>query len=398
MRRLVSHSSDDCPPDLQSSLNHFNIGLLADRRHFAIILMIDRYEQFLRTYSAADQQLFRYAIGNAAEEIASRSTNNCAVDLGDEVVLVLEASDESYEKQLRDISLIIAELQNWIQSNLKLSMTGVIGYSVKQLQDISISYQEAVQFSKYRFIFGQGSIISSDNLKHMKTDDFRPPLQLEKTFDELLVYGKYEEAIQAYEQIVAYLNHYSYDIVISYLYYLAFNIYKRIKEIELNGSTTFNIQYSTFVHMISRMETIGEINAEFHVLIRQIAESMLESKVNRNQQIVSKVIGIIESNYMDKSLCQDSIALLLNLSKYHLGKIFRNVQGKAIAEWLMDYRLSIAAELITKPNTNVAEILDRIGWENQNYFYKMFKTKYGVTTTEYKLRNTSSKNKVYENG
>ncbi|MVQ34071.1 helix-turn-helix domain-containing protein [Paenibacillus sp. MAH-34] len=398
LRRLVSHSLDDDPADLQSRLDHYQIGLYADKRHFAVIFLIDRYEDFIRTYSAADQQLFRYAIGNAAEEIASRSTNNCAVDLGDEVVLILEACDESYEKQLRDISLIIAELQNWIQSNLKLSMTGVIGYSVKQLQDISISYQEAVQFSKYRFIFGQGSIISSDELKHMKTDDFRPPLQLEKTFDELLVYGKYEEAIQAYEQIVAYLNHYSYDIVISYLYYLAFNIYKRIKEIELNGSTTFNIQYSTFVRMISRMETIGEINAEFHVLIRQIAESMVDSKVNRNQQIVSKVIGIIESNYMDKSLCQDSIALLLNLSKYHLGKIFRNVHGKAIAEWLMDYRLSMAAELITKPNTNVAEILDRIGWENQNYFYKMFKTKYGVTTSEYKLRNTTVENKMYDNG
>ncbi|NQX67192.1 AraC family transcriptional regulator [Paenibacillus alba] len=398
MRRLVGNSLDDNPADLQSRLDQFNIDLLADKRHFAVILMIDRYEQFMRTYSAADQQLFRYAIGNAAEEIASRSTHNCAVDLGDEVVFILEASDESYEKQLRDISLIIAELQNWIQSNLKLSVTGVIGYSVKQLQDISISYQEAVQFTKYRFIFGQGSIISSDKLKHMKTDDFRPPLQLEKTFDELLVYGKYEEAIQAYEQIVAYLNHYSYDIVISYLYYLTFIIYKRIKEIEVNGPTTFNIQYSTFVRMISRMETIGEINAEFHVLIRQIAESMVDSKVNRNQQIVSKVIGIIESNYMDKSLCQDSIALLLNLSKYHLGKIFRNVHGKAIAEWLMDYRLSIAAELITKPNTNVAEILDLIGWENQNYFYKMFKTKYGVTTSEYKLRNTTSENKVYDNG
>ncbi|MEC0267791.1 helix-turn-helix domain-containing protein [Paenibacillus anseongense] len=398
LRRLISQSFDDDPIDLQSRLDQYQIRLLADKRHFAVIFMIDRYEQFMRTYSAADQDLFRYAIGNVAEEIASRFTNNCAVDLGDEVVFILEASDESYEKQLRDISLIIAELQNWIQSNLKLSMTGVIGYSVKQLQDISISYQEAVQFSKYRFIFGQGSIISSDELKHMKTDDFRPPLQLEKTFDELLVYGKYEEAIQAYEQIVAYLNHYSYDIVISYLYYLAFNIYKRIKEIELNGSTTFNIQYSTFVRMISKMETIGEINAEFHVLIRQIAESMVDSKVNRNQQIVSKVIGIIEANYMDKSLCQDSIALLLNLSKYHLGKIFRNVHGKAIAEWLMDYRLSIAAELITKPNTNVAEILDLIGWENQNYFYKMFKTKYGVTTSEYKLRNTTSENKVYDNG
>lgn len=109
--------------------------------------------------------------------------------MGDEVVFILEASDESYEKQLRDISLIIAELQNWIQSNLKLSMTGVIGYSVKQLQDISISYQEAVQFSKYRFIFGQGSIISSDELKHMKTDDFRPPLQLEKHLTSFLYMG-----------------------------------------------------------------------------------------------------------------------------------------------------------------------------------------------------------------
>lgn len=398
MRKLVSHSLDDYPTDLQSRLDHYHIGLLADKRHFAVIFMIDRYEQFMRTYSSADQQLFRYAIGNAAEEIASRSTNNCAVDLGDEVVFILEASDESYEKQLRDVSLIIAELQNWVQSNLKLSMTGVIGYSVKQLQDISISYQEAVQFTKYRFIFGQGSIISSDRLQHMKTDDFQPPLQLEKTFDELLVYGKYEEAIQAYEEIVVYLNQYSYDIVISYLFYLAFNIYKRIKEIEANGQTTFKMQYSTFVRMISRMETIGEINAEFHALIRQIAESIDDSKVNRNQQIASKVIGIIESNYMDKSLCQDRIALLLNLSKYHLGKIFRSVHGKAIAEWLMEYRLGIAAELITKPNTNVAEILDLIGWENQNYFYKMFKTKYGVTTSEYKLRNTASENKVYDNG
>lgn len=71
LRRLISQSFDDDSIDLQSRLDQYQIRLLADKRHFAVIFMIDRYEQFIRTYSAADQDLFRYAIGNVAEEIAS---------------------------------------------------------------------------------------------------------------------------------------------------------------------------------------------------------------------------------------------------------------------------------------------------------------------------------------
>lgn len=386
LRELLNGSPEGAAT-VQAKLDELGIVLHANRKHAAVLLSIDRYEAFNRTFSLHDQRLIPFAIGNAGKEIFAKSFVCEAVDTEDnETVLLVEVTDQSFEASMTAMQQLLLELQAWVKHNLKLSLTATIGYSVKSLTDIRQSMQETKKLFDYRFVLGHGLIITPDSVKDMSAGEFIPPSKLEQELDEHLVYGRREEAIAAFEQIADKMSRYPYDVIIGYLYHLGYVIYKRIGEIQKHNDTTIGQPYSAFVRMIGAYETFKQIQDEFLNLFHQIAEAVVEVKVNRRSQIVDKVKAIVESNYQDKGLCLDSIAVALNISKDHLGKVFRQTSGKSVAEYITDFRLQVAAEQIAGSQQSVTEILDALGWENKNYFYTLFKNKYGMTTSEYKLK------------
>ena len=68
--------------------------------------------------------------------------------------------------------------------------------------------------------------------------------------------------------------------------------------------------------------------------------------------------------------------------------MFREAYCESFADYLTGVRLQKAVELLECSKKSVSEILNEIGWENKNYFYTTFKQRYGMTTSEYRNKNT----------
>ena len=76
------------------------------------------------------------------------------------------------------------------------------------------------------------------------------------------------------------------------------------------------------------------------------------------------------------SLSLASIAEFVNLSPAYLSDSFKKDTGKNIKQVISDIRLDKASELLRTTPLTVAEIAQKIGYRDSNYFSKFFKKRY----------------------
>ena len=74
----------------------------------------------------------------------------------------------------------------------------------------------------------------------------------------------------------------------------------------------------------------------------------------------------------------------INVSPQYLSKLFKEETGENFIDYLTAIRIKIAKDLLEKNELSVKEICFSIGYNDPNYFSRMFKINVGVTPTEYK--------------
>lgn len=98
----------------------------------------------------------------------------------------------------------------------------------------------------------------------------------------------------------------------------------------------------------------------------------------------TELLSFIEENFNNKNLSLSAVADYLNTSVYVATRLFKETTGKNFKEYVMDRRMEYAAELLKSTSHKVAEISGMAGFENAEYFSSLFKTKFGMTPTQYR--------------
>lgn len=84
------------------------------------------------------------------------------------------------------------------------------------------------------------------------------------------------------------------------------------------------------------------------------------------------VLEFVDKHY-NEELTLDAIASMANMNKYHFCRIFKKTTGKSLTEYVNYIRINTAVELLKKGNMNVSEIASHVGFNDSNYFSRVFK-------------------------
>ena len=101
---------------------------------------------------------------------------------------------------------------------------------------------------------------------------------------------------------------------------------------------------------------------------------------------IREVIAYIENNYQNDISVED-IADAIGLNRSYLSKIFRNGAGSTPQQFLMNYRMVKAAELLMLTKRPIHEIGAEVGYPNQMRFSRAFKTIYNLSPREWRNQN-----------
>lgn len=102
-----------------------------------------------------------------------------------------------------------------------------------------------------------------------------------------------------------------------------------------------------------------------------------------DEQFLSKVFQIIEIHYPDSEFDLETLANSLLMSRMQLHRKIKAITGYTPGEFMRNFRLQKAAELLTKNTGTVSEIVFMIGYNNLSSFARQFHDKFGVNPSEY---------------
>ena len=107
-------------------------------------------------------------------------------------------------------------------------------------------------------------------------------------------------------------------------------------------------------------------------------------KENKMDSYVQIAKNFIESNYNDPRFSISMLAEKLNLNRSYLSTIFKNIIGLSLQQYLQDFRLKEAINLLLHTEMKIENIAFSCGYSNGFHFSKMFRQKYGVSPSQYR--------------
>lgn len=167
----------------------------------------------------------------------------------------------------------------------------------------------------------------------------------------------------------------------------SYRIHLREKEqIEINGLlkrmnhlSSSKDDVSQWLCQLVLLELITSIYQIFQKPLKNISEPPSEKESH-----VQRLISFLEQNYM-KPLNMEILEKSLHISKYYLSKVFKEVTGVTIFNYLYQRRINQAKiEFLISPEKSVTEVCYSVGFKHPSHFSKIFKQLVGCTPEAFK--------------
>lgn len=117
---------------------------------------------------------------------------------------------------------------------------------------------------------------------------------------------------------------------------------------------------------------------------KQVEVNAQEIKIVSEDEIFLKnVFAAIEKNITNTNFSVEELSHQLAISRVSLYKRLLTLTGKTPVDCIRTIRLKRAAQLLEKSNLNIAGVAYEVGFNNPNYFSRVFKDEFGMQPTEY---------------
>ena len=104
---------------------------------------------------------------------------------------------------------------------------------------------------------------------------------------------------------------------------------------------------------------------------------------NLDSAFMRQFMKLVEESFQDPEFNIEKVSEQIGLSRVHLYRKVKGALGVSPTDFLRDYRLKRAADMLREKRYTVSEVAYQTGFTSPAYFTKCFKQAYGVTPTEY---------------
>ncbi len=147
------------------------------------------------------------------------------------------------------------------------------------------------------------------------------------------------------------------------------------------------IHYSSLINLHERfscLERIEELGTAAGAVLRELTAEVNGTRGSRMTQIMQEIAGYISKNY-HRDIFLQQVAREMNYSDAYFSKLFKQCFQKNFITYLTEARVEAAKELLRNPTVNIKEIGAQVGYQDSNYFTKVFRRSTGKSPSEYRL-------------
>lgn len=100
--------------------------------------------------------------------------------------------------------------------------------------------------------------------------------------------------------------------------------------------------------------------------------------------LIDQIHELVTQHYGNPDFGVAWIAQKVHLSPAYLSRIYASQSESSLIEYIVDYRIKKAAELLRTTFLPINQVSEQVGYQNVNYFAKLFRNQKGKSPSEYR--------------
>jgi two-component system response regulator YesN len=238
-----------------------------------------------------------------------------------------------------------------------------------------------------RFFLPESSVIPLDHVKDTFADGDLLLGQYMPALDELrhVVFEERADLIDAY--VSKWIDYIQYNRfrpldVKEWLLKMILDIRLRLKSLQ-----NYHSDYSTELlhHDVLELTNIRELERWLKDYLRQAIDWAGQVyRESHNREIIECQRYVY--NHLDRKVSLEDAAAHLHLHPSYLSRLFKRETGENFVEYVTRLKMEKAKELLEMSDRTIEDIADMLGYDNKNYFGKLFKAHTGTLPSVYRSR------------
>lgn len=333
-----------------------------------------------------DMREFQKTLYECCVAFLKEHASNCVFDVSaDEkiydvgVILFDYMSDEMKKGEKEYLN----DLLDYLNGNLPRAVTMLVGKRVQDISNIARSYGNACMLRSFQGFRSKKDIYFYEEEVQVSNDGM---VLCKKSLDHLL-------------KVVEQNNHME-------IRYAVDQFYEEMGRRGVHGETmTLNINYLLFqlIHLASEQD--DEVNQE--EILRLISESSFEAgtirgskahlmrfaceygdylsqlRKNVSRGVLGNVEKEIRENYAD-NLTLKGLSEKYYVNSAYLGQLFRKKYGQSFKDYLNNYRMDRAADILLHSDKKIILVAEEVGYHDLDYFVNRFIQVKGCTPAKFR--------------
>lgn len=307
---------------------------------------------------------------------------NCIVGpvMLNRIICYIPAYDlnDDYEEMLEAVEAgryIIENITKWVAASFRIG----IG-SIQNIDNIMASFSESIQAIKHA---------SANEVIHILDIPWEDRINQvmfnvrEKEFLEKAILGETGECLVLFSQIydeLAANPQYTLEDIKGRLLELVVMLHRQMPEFDIEDRETLRDRsyLKTFLDIEDPMLLKNWCKGQ----IENITARIRASRKKRCNHLISTAMSYIDANY-NRDISLEEVSRETGLSPQYFSRFFKEETGENFIDYLTRVRITEAKRLLREKKLSVKEVCYRVGYNDPNYFSKIFKKATGFSPSNY---------------
>lgn len=360
-----------------------------------IVAEIDQYAAFVVRCGEHDQQLIKFALWKAFAETAQKHQGSAWLEWtsAHELSGMVQLSENGSESQ-RQLHKMAEEFRQWVQENMKLTVTIGIGTHAERIVDLRRSYKAASEALQFKCSLGDNrSIRYEDISSYAQRITYMHIPQIRAVVQSFRI-GKREwteEYDKLFEQMR--MNVLSRSDAAHMMNYFVYAVDSEIANLAAEVQDFWARYALPRCNVLTdSFDTLDRMEGELKLLLAEVAGEMARiTETRKAYKIMREVREYIELNYANPELSLDYISGRFDLNAKSFSKQFKKEFDHNFVDFLIDVRMEHAKARLLSTDDTVQEVAGHVGYTNPASFIRAFKKVVGSPPGDFRKQSEFGK-------
>ncbi|MGQ3477706.1 response regulator transcription factor [Paenibacillus sp. TY11] len=374
---------------IEDKMSQYEIKLCTGHPASMLLIQLGKHFSDMDYHSVS---LIEYAIGNIAEEVFApdfhvwhcKAPHDCLIVLieGNRDLTPERSMDEQNSFLRATIETFRKNVSNYLKGEIYVALTGWFKFPEK----LPKLYQTAIRSLYWNHQEETDTLLFIEEQTEQPHSSVKSleGLYMHPTLTHLLESRQWEEAEAKVSRVfgkmeeVGYTREHLYELFISVTSAFMYTAHKQGRFITQMDQVGFDP-----VHAQKMVHSFPHLKEWIFSMMNKLKSEWSASEQSAKSYVVKQVQELISQD-KGQELSVKTIADQVYLHPVYLSKIYKAETGEGLGDYIIRMRMERALYLLKYSNKKIYEITTELGYQNPQYFSKMFKKHYGMTPHEFR--------------